>query len=428
MLLRFRFSNVRSFKDEQELSLVAGSWKDLPEVVRRPTGFQDGVLPVTAIYGANASGKTNVLRALAFMANAVSSSYRSWNPDGAIPRDPFLTDELSRGRASEFAVDFLLGGVRHEYGFRLDSETVLEEWLRLYPKTKRQTWFHRKAGCPISFSSKMSGENRTIENLTRKNCLFLSTAAQNNHEALLPIYQWFVNSVFFVIGVRAFFNEITKSLCRAPAVRDFISNLLAAADLGIVGIELQEEKTKDEHRRLFDALVAAIKPSGEAALPYPETVPQIQLVHRFGDHRSTFPKELESDGTIAYLSVIGSVVDVIQKGALLCIDELDASLHPLLAAQIMRLFNSTSSNPRGAQLILTTHDTNLLGGGLLRRDQVWFAEKNNEGASHLYPLSDFKPRKEENLQSGYLQGRYGAIPFINPDAFLARLEDGHEKA
>lgn len=150
MLLRFRFSNVRSFKEEQELSLVASSWKDLPEVVRHPAGVREGVLPLAAIYGANASGKTNVLRALAFMESAVSSSYRNWNPDGPIPREPFLGDDA--GPVSEFAADFLLGGVRHQYGFRLDSQAILEEWLHVYPKAKKQIWFHRKIGEAIAFS------------------------------------------------------------------------------------------------------------------------------------------------------------------------------------------------------------------------------------------------------------------------------------
>ena len=432
MLLRFRFSNVRSFKDEQELSLVAGPGKDLPEIVRHPPGMREGVLPLAALYGANASGKTNVLRALAFMTTAVSASYRTWKPDGPIPRDPFLADEPSRGQGSEFVVDFLLGGIRHQYGFRLDSEAVLEEWLHVYPKLKKQTWFHRKPSSPISFSSKMSGENKTIESLTRKNSLFLSAAAQNNHRALLPVYKWFEHSVFVVMGVKAVFQGITQSLCGAPETRERISRFLAGADLGIVDLQIQEEKIKDEFKPVFDAMFALVKHEtkreAEPPLFPPETVSQIQLVHRFGDRLSTFQREQESDGTLAYLSMLGPVVNAVTKGSLLCIDELDASLHPLLAVQLMRLFNSPSSNPRGAQLIFTTHDTNLLGTGLLRRDQIWFTEKNSDGASHLYPLSDFKPRKEENLESGYLQGRYGAIPFINPDAFLARLEDGNEQA
>jgi AAA15 family ATPase/GTPase len=135
-----------------------------------------------------------------------------------------------------------------------------------------------------------------------------------------------------------------------------------------------------------------------------------------------FNMDQESDGTRAYLALLGPAVDALKKGAPLLIDELDASLHPLLAIQLIRLFNTPSSNPKGAQLIFNTHDTNLLSGGVLRRDQIWFTEKGNDATSHLYPLSDFKPRRQENLQNGYLQGRYGAIPFINPDAFLLRFE------
>jgi AAA15 family ATPase/GTPase len=136
----------------------------------------------------------------------------------------------------------------------------------------------------------------------------------------------------------------------------------------------------------------------------------------------------ESDGTLAYLALLGPAVDAIKNGTPLLIDELDASLHPLLAIQLLRLFNTPSSNPKGAQLIFNTHDTNLLSSGVLRRDQIWFTEKGNDATSHLYALSDFKPRRQENLQNGYLQGRYGAIPFINPDAFLLRFEPDNVKA
>src|ERR1700726_590237 len=173
MLLRFRFSNVRSFRTEQELSLIAGPFTDAPESVRRPGALQlqEGVLPVAAIYGANASGKTNVLRAIQFLSEAVSSSHREWKPDGPIPREPFLSDEESRQSPSEFEVDFLTNGIRYRYGFRVDSAVVLEEWLYAYPLGKKQTWFHRKQGNPILFGARMPGENRTIESLTRKNSL-----------------------------------------------------------------------------------------------------------------------------------------------------------------------------------------------------------------------------------------------------------------
>lgn len=168
---------------------MAGPFADHPEVVRRSAVIPEGILPGAAIYGSNASGKTNVIQAFRFMAEAVGSSHRTWNPEGSIPRDPFMRGAESSGEPSETEADFLLADVRYRYGFRVDSEVVLEEWLYVYPKGKKQTWFHRKQGSPIAFSNKMPGENRTIEKLTRKNSLFLSAAAQNNHDSLLPIYK-----------------------------------------------------------------------------------------------------------------------------------------------------------------------------------------------------------------------------------------------
>jgi hypothetical protein len=436
VLLRFRFSNFRSFRVGQELSLIAGPFADLPDIVLHPDGIKEGVLPGAAIYGANASGKTNIILALGFMASAVSRSHREWSPDGPIPREPFMASEESSREPSEIEVDFLLAGVRHRYGFRVDSEAVLEEWLCVYPKGKKQTWFHRKRGNPIAFSNKMPGENRTIENLTRKNSLFLSTAAQNAHEALLPIFTW-LSGLLFVIGDRSKYRQHTIELCSKLDYRNEIARLVSVADLGIAELSVEDAKFSDKTREGIDALGSILKRmdamTGGLKLAlekgaWPETHQVIRLLHRFGG--STVPLNLdqESDGTLAYLALLGPAVEAIKTGMPLLIDELDASLHPLLAIQLLRLFNTPSSNPKGAQVIFNTHDTNLLSSGVLRRDQIWFTEKGNDATSHLYPLSDFRPRRQENLQNGYLQGRYGAIPFINPDAFMLRFEADDVKA
>ena len=419
MLLRFRFSNFRSFRSEQELSLIAGPFTDLPDVPRHPSGINEGVLPCAAIYGANASGKTNVIQAIGFMASAVSLSHRDWKPDGPIPREPFMADEESRREPSEIEADFLLAGVRHRYGFRVDSQAVLEEWLYVYPKGKKQTWFHRKWGNPIVFSNKMPGENRVIENLTRQNSLFLSAAAQNAHEALMPVFIW-LSGLLFVIGDRSKYRRHTARLCSQLDYRNEIARLVSVADLGIAEVSVEDTKFPDKAKEIVEAAATLLPPQDKAA--WPETLQVIRLLHRLGDTAVPFKMDQESDGTLAYLALLGPAVDAIKKGTPLLIDELDASLHPLLAIQLLRLFNTPSSNPKGAQLIFNTHDTNLLSSGVLRRDQIWFTEKGNDATSHLYPLSDFKPRRQENLQNGYLQGRYGAIPFINPDAFLLRFE------
>jgi AAA15 family ATPase/GTPase len=421
MLLQFRFSNFRSFRDEQELSLIAGPFKDQPEVVLRPSGIKEGVLPVAAIYGANASGKTNVIRAFEFMVSAVGSSHRNWKPDGPIPLDPFVTAGNAKPKPSEFEIDFLVEDVRYCYGFRIDSEAILEEWLYAFPQGKKQTWFHRKQGSAISFSTKMPGENRVIERLTRKNSLFLSAAAQNNHEHLLPVYKW-LTELLFVTGDRSIYHYHTAKLCESPDYKSEVAKLVLSADLGIGEMIVEELKPPERVKEMNEALAKLFKLDYPLSAEIVKPRPEIRLLHMFGENAVLFGRDQESAGTIAYLVLLGPAVDAIKKGAILLVDEIDASLHPLLAIQLIRLFNSPSTNPNHAQLIFNTHDTNLLSGNLLRRDQIWFTEKNADASSHLYPLSDFKPRKEENLQSGYLQGRYGAIPFINPDEFLLRFE------
>lgn len=338
--------------------------------------------------------------------------------------EPFSADEESRSSPSRFVADFILEGKRHQYGFEVSSEAVLEEWLYVYPNGKKQKWFSRVVNSPMSFGTKMPGENRTIENLTRKNSLFLSAAAQNNHEALLPVYKWFAKSVTFVRGERELWRPWTAEICVQPRCRQVLARLLSAADLGITDVEIREERLPEKYKKIAEAVASVLEPTGRPP-DIPETRSTVRLVHRIGDRSVPFEFDEESDGTRAYFDLLGPVISALTEGRVVCVDELDASLHPLLALQIVRLFSSSSENPRRAQLIFNTHDTNLLSSGSLRRDQVWFTEKNDDAGTHLYPLSDYKPRRNENLQSGYLQGRYGAIPFISADRFMQAFDSSN---
>jgi uncharacterized protein len=415
MLLRFKFSNYRSFRSEQKLSLVAGPLNDHPEGVFKIPGVKEPVLPVAAIYGANASGKTTVLRALQFMSRAVHQSHRLWEPEQPIPLEPFVGEAPES--PTRFVVDFIQADIRRQYGFAMNSAAVLEEWLLAYPNGKKQTWFNRKAGEPISFSEKLAGENRVIEHLTRKNSLFLSAAAQNNHEMLRPIYDWFWTTLVFVTGDRSEEAKQTIKMCEEDSeTHALITRLLNVADLGIADISITESTggLADQIRRAM--LEHAIVPR------------TVKLLHRINGALVPLELEQESAGTAAYLALLGPLVEALRWGGVICVDELDSSLHPLLAVGTMRLFEDRSQNPKCGQLIFNTHDTNLLNTGILRRDQIWFTEKDAKGESHLYPLTDFKPRREENLESGYLQGRYGAIPFIHSDEFVTSLAEGDGEA
>ncbi len=437
MLIRFRARNFRSLKEEQELSLVASPLKDSPEAVTRVEGLDLGLVRVAAIYGANASGKSNVIKALAYMSSAVQRSQRQWAPEGPILREPFLLDPQSKLDPSLFEVDLLLDGMRFHYGFSLNDREILEEWLDAYPTggkpIRKQMWFKRD-GKTFTFGNKLGGDNSAIERLTRPNSLFLSAAAQNNHEGLLPVYKWFAEYFSYVPKEREPLLKETAELCQDESAKSSLLNILRVADLGVVGLVVSEVDLfaptpegedvkrgtldKEFEEALQNLLAIAEKRFGTAT----HMRHRVALIHKGAAREGvTLREHNESEGTLAFFGLLGPVLRATNSGGTICVDELDASLHPLLALEVVRLFNDPKLNPRGAQIIFTTHDTNILDRASLRRDQIWFTEKDAEGGTHLYPLTDFKPRKNENLERGYLQGRYGAVPFIGSPDFLANL-------
>jgi AAA15 family ATPase/GTPase len=416
MLIRFSVENFRSFKTKQEFSMVASTATDFAPGIIQVPNLQPGLLRAASIYGANASGKTNVLKALAGMSTAVRISYRRLKPEGRIPTNPFSLDSESAKQPSAFEADIIAEGVRYTYGFRLDSKRILDEWLYLFRGNRRTVLFQRDSGSrsPFTFGRSLSGPNHSIREITRPNSLFLSAAAQGNHEMLRPVYRWFEN-LPIVIGDREMLEPETATSCAEEDTKATISRMLSTADLGVTGLNIEEEvldeKAAEREAKLFEAIRTILEGAEIPDKRGRRTV--VSLVHRADAGKTVkFPLREESDGTRTFFYLLGPIVRALRDGSTLCIDELDASLHPLLAVEIIRLFNDPSGNVNNAQLIFTTQDTNLLDAGILRRDQVWFTEKDDEGQSHLYPLTDYKPRKSENLARGYLQGRYGAVPFL----------------
>lgn len=417
MLIQFRVENHRSLRDEQVLSLVASSDKAGAHVLRAE-GLGEALVPVVAIYGANASGKSNVLAAIEFMHRAILDSQRRWNVTGT-PREPFVLSNKAL-EPSLYEVDIVVNGVRYRYGFQLSRSRVEEEWLFAWPHGRKATWFERD-GDRFEFGKSLHGENETIRNLTRSNSLFLSAAAQNNHVTLLPIFRYFGEWQFSLTrslwlhtpgGIITGIAQLLGPQGRA-AERSAIMRLLQNADTGIVDVRVEYA----EHASPPMSSGRRSKEWMEWLDRYTRQPPVVLFRHRSaGDRQGWLPLESESAGTVALLELAPHVVDALRSGSLLCIDELEASLHSTLALRLVRMFNDPAQNSNGAQLVFATHDTNLLGtvvgDPVLRRDQVWFTEKDGSGATHLYPLTDFHPRKEENLERGYLQGRYGAIPFL----------------
>jgi predicted ATPase len=428
MLIQFRVENHRSLRDEQVLSMVAADLGDAgSERLIRGGGLEEALLPAVALYGANASGKSNVIGALNFMQSAVLESHRFWDSEGGTPQEPFAFSSKAH-EPSLYEVDILLDGTRFRYGFVISAARIEEEWRYTWSRGRKKLFFERE-GDTFQFAKTLRGENKTISALTRPNSLFLSAAEQNNHEALEPIFRWFERASFrFMRGshmparnrsagfrLSGLFEpgryrvlHLAQDESSRERRKQAILRLLRAADIGVLDIKIEPDKPEPH----------IVRSLGH----------ELRVRHHVENGRTEvwLPLSAESAGTVTLLWLAADLVFALERGDLLAIDELEASLHPMLALEIVRLFNDPEQNPRGAQLIFTTHDTNLLGGILdeppLRRDQVWFTEKDKGGATHLYPLTDFHPREEENLERGYLQGRYGAIPF------LGRLVSAPEKA
>lgn len=422
MLVEFRVENHRSIRDEQALTMEAGRVGDMSDLrPREINGHHVHLLTVAGIYGANASGKSNVLSSLAFMRDAVLASHRLWAPEEGIPRDPFGWGS-KRTEPSLFEVTFIVDSIKYQYGFRASNVAFLEEWLFAWPNGKKTTWFARDDGGPIKFGDQLKGENRVIEEVTRPNALFLSAAAQHRHAQLQPISAWFRSIRAMNLSIRRMYNpyfESESTLVKlfgdsSPAqpqlfedsefgtMRERFRELLRKADTGIVDLRVISVDVDEPRPRKFRRFV---------------------MQHQTDSEDSWLPLEEESRGTQTLFRMGIPILQAMDEGGILIVDELEASLHPALAQQIVRQFNDPVVNHRNAQIIFTTHDTNLLGTTIgepaLRRDQVWLTEKNTDGATVLYPLTDFNPRKAENLERGYLQGRYGAIPFLGEFSIAA---------
>ena len=414
MLLRFAVANHLSIRDRQELSMVASSLSDAEEgLIGSPVSPSGSLLPAVVVYGANASGKTNLVDALRTMRELVLRSHLDETPEGGVTaRKHFRLDAESQSTPSCFEMDFVLGGVRHHYGFEATDKAFVGEWLQDYPMGRRRVLFERN-GSEFRFGRGLKGRNRVIADLTRENALFLSAAAQYDHEMLTSVRRYFVG-IDGVVGLS--FGPHTLEVAEAldPRVMDFLDK----AETGVVGHHFRPMELTEDSQQLMSKLAEL------GVKTPPERMDVLELAHRHSDGKDVyFELERESAGTRRLVVLLTRAFDALDSGAPLVVDELDAGLHTAAAQAVLDLFCARQTNPNGAQLIATTHDTNLLDTPNLRRDQVWFAEKARDGATRTYPLTDIRTRKGDNLERGYLQRRYGAAPRqINPSDRAVALE------
>lgn len=419
MLIEFRVANFKSIKEEQSFSLVASKSEELVDShtfdARLPNETSLKLLRSAAIYGPNAAGKTNLLYALRIMQEVVVNSASKFKPEEDIPVIPFKLHPESRQAPSEFEVVFVIEDVRHQYGFSAIENRVIHEWLLVYPKNRGQCWFERswnkeEKKYDWDFGAFLKGEKKLWQKSTRDNALFLSTAVHLNSLRLKPIYDWFATTLQFRSSFTTFdFLESPSSLSllyEDNENKKEILRLLKEADLGIDDLHIEKELF--DPQKLPQTISDDLKQELVKKMENKEMLTKINTVHQgaeLGIHE-------ESDGTQKIFWLAGPFIEGLRKGHVIFIDELHSSLHPALVRYLVGLFNS-KNNTNNAQLIFTTHETNMLDQKILRRDQIWFCEKDETQATRIYPLTDFRPRKgRENLEIAYLSGRYGALPYI----------------
>lgn len=414
MLIQFTVKNFRSFRDEASLSLVAAKdrTRGTDNTTRTSVKSLDPILNTAAIYGPNAGGKSNLLRALTLMRGVVVES-AALQPHQEFNVQPFRLDRDTEDAPSMFEIDVVVGSVRYQYGFELTPRRIVSEWLYVYETSKPQKWFERNFDSAtgetrFEFGSMFTGAKRTWQDATRPNALFLSTAVQLNSESLAPLHAWFANGLHILPDGGQPPHEYSTRQVQSERGRAAIVAFLGAADIGISTIIAKPVKG-------FINNVVFDTATGQATTNFQDTeLLMPEFTHRHGDLSVGFGLEDESQGTQKLYALAGPILDILHEGQILVVDELDRSLHPLLCRQIVEVFHDPKRNPHGAQLIFTTHDTSLLETAGFRRDQVWFAEKGANQVSSLTPLSDFSPRNKEAIEKGYLAGRYGGVPILSP--------------
>ena len=414
MLVEFRTQNFRSLREEQVLSLVASPDKSLLDTHALDTGLKAAphVLKSAVVYGANASGKSNLIKALQYMRDVVLMS-ATLQPGQAFARlQPFRLDAVSASQPTAFEVTFILDGVRYQYGFAMNAQRIVSEQLLVYKAFKPQRWFERhfdaESGKDVyEFGPGLKGAKTLWEGATRPNALFLSMAVQLNSEALRPVYDWFAHRLVILNEHAPLSPQFSLEMLKLEAQRKAIGEFLRAADISIADVEVATKQATVHSIRFDLATGKREEETGE------QTVDEVRFHHLTEHGQAVFDLADESSGTRNLLFLARPVLDILSNGQTLVVDELDTSLHTLLVQALVRLFHRPEANTGGAQLVFTTHDTSLLDAyGLFRRDQVWFVEKRPDQSSSLYPLLDFSPRKNEALERGYLQGRYGALPLL----------------
>lgn len=392
MLIQFTIENHRSIKDTAVISFAASKDKSLDSCLLHPDE-KKSLIPALALYGANAAGKSNVLHALMTMKDMVIGDTSKISKGHKLPFEPFGNTTTP----TSFEIVFMYNGIRYAYGFSFDAKKIHNEYLYHWPNGREALIFSRE-GANYEFRENVN-EQITLSNRTPENKLYLVSSNDWNLPQTENAYKWFLEKLTFFMEQAPASSETVAHIVSGDDKKARILKELLLADLGISDVTIKNADSK---------------------------VPVITTTHRIVGEDGSLEHfqllmEQESSGTQRFFSRIGGWLQALENGALLVVDEIEDSLHPLLTKRLIEMVQDSNLNTEGAQLLFTTHDAMLLDLTFLRRDQIWFAEKNeNSCATEIYSLATFSPRKGENIRKGYLQGRFGAIPFIGGDGLWQR--------
>lgn len=439
MLLEFSVSNFGSFRDENVLSLIANRrLKRVPGWLLSTSSLKKNHLPVLSaavIYGANASGKSTLVRALAFLSRYVEEGTQASKPNSSTRTIPFKLDDISEGNPSSFRVVFCHENLLFEYRVSMSSKRITHESLDvksdIFVGTFERTFQKKRNLYTWKQTGLLESLDLSIREKTRDNILFLAVAAEFNQDIPKIAYDWFSNYLA-VLDLQAIRRGVDPThtanmSLKNPNLKSKITSLLQRADLGIVDFSVSDQSKKPSKIEFGDDVPPEVAEYLAAQITERELL-EVTFTHK-GSKGSGKPVPirlgLQSAGTQRLFAIAGPILDVLANGLTLVVDEIDASMHPALVRSLLSLFASDEANKSGAQLICTTHDTTLLDKNWLRRDQIWFCEKSDEGASSLYSLNDFPAVKNESYERGYLAGRYGATPNIARS--LVSLQSGDSR-
>jgi AAA15 family ATPase/GTPase len=418
MLLEFTVENFRSFRGKTTLSMIASSDNSLSHNLSRNEVINDKrTVNSAVIYGANASGKSNMIIAMTILRNFIINSH-AHQKGMPLNHQPFAFDEDHIKKPTRFTISFIQENIRYDYSMSYDKERIVEERLNYYPNGKISMIFSRTNN-EYKFNTDKT-EQEVISRRTLENALYLSTSVQFNYSKTTPAFTWFNDRMIAIDNTdyNALLNRAIGYMNHNKKAKKMMVHALQIADLGITGVEGKIKKIplqKLSNNAPPQILGIMTMVGGSEALHT-----DLRFKHKISDEDGkTTEMELahiyEAEGTRKLFCVLGPIIDILHRGGLLVIDELDAKLHHDISRWLVSLFHAPEQNRNGAQLVFNTHDQQLLDQSLFRRDQIWFTEKDGgSGASELYSLAEFGERRDRDILKAYQLGRYGAIPAIVP--------------